>query len=855
MIWYLLSFASHLYRTVSIAFQWRAYDFKESENEDLSEKYGSFYPSKRTSNASIKFDGSKKMRLGRTMSLSGGVDGTGQCIAVLTSGGDSQGMNAAIRATIRMGIYAGAEMYAVHWGYQGLVDGGDNIKKVCWEDVSGILNKGGTVIGTARCQDFRDRKGRKKAALNLVQRKISNLVVIGGDGSLTGADIFRKEWPSLIQELLAEGSITETDSEMCPYLSIVGMVGSIDNDFCGTDMTIGADTALHRILENVDAISTTAESHQRAFILEVMGRNCGYLALVAGISSGADWIFIPEWPPEDGWESELCENLKKMRSRGRLLTIIIISEGAQDIHGNPITANKVKELLTNSLKLDTRVTILGHVQRGGRPSAFDRILASRLGCEAALSIIEANVASEPMVMCLEGSQIIARPLHQCVEWCNEIKAAYNEKNFKKVVELRGSSFQTSLEMYTILKHASFPTESKQGYTLGVINVGAPAGGMNAAVRSFVRTALYHGHTVLGITNGFDGLLENSVHTMTWSEVDKWTEIGGCMLGVTRTLPDNDLEKIHRRLKEHHIDGLFIVGGFEAFVSLIQLTEARSSYSAFRIPMVLVPATMSNNVPGTWFSLGADTTLNVIVECCDKIRQSAGSTARSVFIVETMGGKCGYLPTMAAIAAGADSAYIFEECLTLEELKRNIDHLKNKFTNSGLRRGLVLRSEHCNSNYTTDFITRLYSEEGKKLFVVRSNVLGHIQQGGSPSTFDRLYGTRYGVKALHFLLQKIEEAKDEYGLVNATSSDSSCVLGHIKNHSQFTPVLDLKDKADFKNRLPKHYWWKRTRPLLKVLAQYKVMFAREVESHADEISIKNYIDEVEVEAFVDDMKMP
>ncbi|NXF92217.1 PFKAM protein, partial [Eubucco bourcierii] len=171
------------------------------------------------------------------------------------------------------------------------------------------LPQGGTVIGSARCQDFRTREGRLKAARNLVKRRITNLCVIGGDGSLTGADTFRAEWSSLLAELLQAGGITAEEAKLSSYLNIVGMVGSIDNDFCGTDMTIGTDSALHRIMEIVDAITTTAQSHQRTFVLEVMGRHCGYLALITALACGADWVFIPESPPEDDWEDHLCRRL------------------------------------------------------------------------------------------------------------------------------------------------------------------------------------------------------------------------------------------------------------------------------------------------------------------------------------------------------------------------------------------------------------------------------------------------------------------------------------------------------------------------------------------------------------------
>ncbi|MFN2195238.1 MAG: 6-phosphofructokinase, partial [Anaerolineales bacterium] len=196
---------------------------------------------------------------------------TANKIAVLTSGGDASGMNAAVRSVVRTALAKNIEAYAIYEGYQGLVDGGDRIRKMNWGDVGGILQRGGTVIGSARCQDFRTRDGRRQAAKNLIQQGINYLVVIGGDGSLTGANIFRQEWPELVQELSDRGEISPQQAEAHPYLFIAGLVGSIDNDMFGTDMTIGADTALHRITEAVDAISSTAASHQRTFVVKVMG--------------------------------------------------------------------------------------------------------------------------------------------------------------------------------------------------------------------------------------------------------------------------------------------------------------------------------------------------------------------------------------------------------------------------------------------------------------------------------------------------------------------------------------------------------------------------------------------------------
>lgn len=233
-------------------------------------------------------------------------------IGILTSGGDAPGMNAAIRAITRTAILSNCEPYAIHEGYEGLIQGGPMIHPLHWEDVRGYLAKGGTLIGSARCSEFRERAGRLLAAKNMVSFGIDALIVCGGDGSLTGADLFRSEWPGLLQELVETGVLSE--DQVAPYqtLNIVGLLGSIDNDFSGTDATIGCYSALTRICESIDDVFDTASSHRRGFVIEVMGRHCGWLALMAAIATGADWLFIPERPPRDGWENDMCSIIMKV---------------------------------------------------------------------------------------------------------------------------------------------------------------------------------------------------------------------------------------------------------------------------------------------------------------------------------------------------------------------------------------------------------------------------------------------------------------------------------------------------------------------------------------------------------------
>uniref|UniRef100_UPI003AABC4E2 ATP-dependent 6-phosphofructokinase, platelet type isoform X3 n=1 Tax=Centroberyx gerrardi TaxID=166262 RepID=UPI003AABC4E2 len=708
------------------------------------------------------------------------LSGAGKAIAVLTSGGDAQGMNAAVRAVVRMGIYVGAKVYFIREGYQGMVDGGDNIKEASWESVSSMLQVGGTVIGSARCKEFRSHEGRRKAAHNLVQRGITNLCVIGGDGSLTGANLFREEWSGLLGELVQEGLIDADAAQRYSALHIVGMVGSIDNDFCGTDMTIGTDSALHRIIEVVDAIMTTAQSHQRTFVLEVMGRHCGYLALVSALACGADWVLIPEMPPEDGWEDKMCQKLSATRSRGTRLNIIIVAEGAIDRHGKPITSSIVKDLVVKCLGFDTRVTILGHVQRGGTPSAFDRILTQ------------------------------------------EVQKAMDEKKFEDAVKLRGRSFENNLRTYKLLAHRKPESElPSSNFNVAVLNVGAPAAGMNAAVRSAVRVGISEGHKMFAVNDGFEGFYKGQIKEIKWADVGGWTGQGGSLLGTKRTLPAKHVDKIAEQMRQHNINALLVIGGFEAYLSLLELLTARGKYDEFCVPMVMVPATVSNNVPGSDLSIGADTALNAITTTCDRIKQSASGTKRRVFIIETMGGYCGYLASVGGLAAGADAAYIYEEPFDIRDLQANVEHLTEKMKTS-IQRGLVLRNENSNENYTTDFIYQLYSEEGKGVFDCRKNVLGHMQQGGAPSPFDRNFGTKISAKAMQWVSKKLVETFRQ-GRVFANTEDSCCLLGMRRRALVFQPVVQLKEETDFVHRIPKEQWWLKLRPLMKILAKYKTSY--------------------------------
>ncbi len=304
----------------------------------------------------------------------------------------------------------------------------------------------------------------------------------------------------------------------------------------------------------------------------------------------------------------------------------------------------ILKVIENRLKIDTRVTILGHVQRGGTTSAYDRVLAARLGSEAVLALMMAKPESAPVVMGINGNQTCYIPLIESVERTQIVSQTIQQKNFRSAIILRGSSFGRNLETYIRMsKLEPKLTCTASNYTLAVLNIGAPACGVNSAIRSFVRHGVSRGCRILGIQDGFEGLVKNQVKQLKWKDVYGWTGTGGSNLGCQRVdALSVGFSQIAQKLKDLAIDGLFLIGGFEAFSSLLQLTEQREVHKEFCIPMICLPATISNNVPGTDFSIGCDTALNEIVSICDTIKQSAMGSKRRVFLIETMGGYCGYL---------------------------------------------------------------------------------------------------------------------------------------------------------------------------------------------------------------------
>jgi len=732
-------------------------------------------------------------------------------IAVLTSGGDAQGMNAAVRSVVRVALDHGAEVFAIYEGYQGMVEGGERIRKMDWNSVGGILQMGGTVIGTARSAEFMTREGRLEAAHNLIQNEIDGLIVVGGDGSLTGAGVLREEWPSLVSELVDSGRITSEMREKHPNLAIVGLVGSIDNDFHGTDMTIGTDSALHRITEAIDAITSTAASHQRTFVVKVMGRNCGYLALMSALATGADWVLIPESPPDvDNWQKVMALRLRAGRVAGRRDSIVVLAEGAHDRDGNYIGSTDVQKALEEHLGEEVRITVLGHVQRGGRPSAFDRTLATLMGYEAVKTLLSAQPEDEPVLIGIKNNRMTRLPLADCIEKTRAVPEAIAAKDYELAMNLRSSSFTDAFNTLKIMVRAlPHPLEEgKKRFRIAVLNAGAPAPGMSIASRVAIRLGIDQGHIMLGVRNGFVGLARNEIDEMNWMSVTGWASSGGSLLGTNRRAPEgSDLYAIARVIEDQHIDALLVIGGWTAYEAVNTLLVNRKNYPAFNLPVVCLPASINNNLPGSEFSIGADTALNSIADAVDKIKQSAVATRRC-FVVEVMGHYCGYLALMGGLGSGAERVYLNEEGVTLHDLQADVEALTEGFL-SGKRLGLMIRNEFANPVYTTQFMCALFEEEGRDVFDVRPAILGHLQQGGDPSPFDRIQATRLARLCLEFLVQECERSSKEIAFIGLQN-------GKIRFHD----MRDFERMVDMDCQRPRDQWWLELRPIARLLAQHE-----------------------------------
>lgn len=696
-------------------------------------------------------------------------------LAVLTSGGDAPGMNPALRGVVREALHRGAEVVGVSEGYAGLVTGGDHLRPLRSRDVSRILARGGTVLGTARSAAFRTLDGRRRAVARLVSAGLDRLVVIGGDGSLTGAGVLVSEWSSHLSALVEAGELDPAVAEAHPHLHLVGLAGSIDNDLVGTDRTIGFDTALHRIVDAVDALSSTARSHQRSFVVEVMGRRCGHLALAAAVCTDADVVLLPEAPPTD-WRTTVTEALKRGRERGRRRSLVLLAEGATDRDGTPIAPREVRAHIEATLQVDTRITVLGHVQRGGAPSALDRVVSGRLGARAAELALGPDPS--PVLVGTDGRELVVRPLLDCLDATTSVGAAIDARAFDQALAARGPEFADLLRVHRSLDAPHPPAERR----LLVAHVGAPAPGMNAALATLARLGPTRGRTVLAAHEGLRGLSEGRVHPLDDDTVEGIVGEGSTVIGTNRWLPEGPEERegVRRILDAERVDEIVLIGGFEAL-------EAARRLADLGRPVAVVPATISNNVPGTDRSVGADTAVNVICHAVDGLALSAIGARDRVFFVEVMGRRCGWLAETAGAGSGAELVYTHEEGVDLERVRTDVRRLRSEF-DAGRTVGIALVADGVPTPWDTATLARVFASESDGRFDTRVCMLGHTQQGGRPAPADRLAGALLADGALAWL--------------TASAPGKAAVVGLRGGLATAHPLHEVLDAADPTHRRPR-----------------------------------------------------
>ncbi len=681
-------------------------------------------------------------------------------IGVLTGGGDCPGLNAAIRAVARRAAQNDYETVGIRNGWAGLLGDGD-FMPLDPKTVAGIMQIGGTILGAGRTNPFRRDPEvdeaiarlkssecdallpaierleeyqtayvdqHKEAVLrNMAAQHIDALVVIGGKDTLLVAQRF---------------------SELGVRLTAVPK--TMDNDLPETDYCIGFNSAITRVTDALDNLHTTATAHNRVIVVEVMGRETGWVALMAGLAGGADYIIVPEVPTDI---QNVCQHLMERHDRGKRFSIVVVSEGAdcpgvtcaepgaRDAFGHPrldtrgIGAAVAREIERRT-RFETRHVVLGHLHRGGPPTVFDRVLATRLGV-AAVDLLRNGETGKIAVLC--DNRVKAVPLNLVAG-----KTRPAERYFYDLAEI-----------FFGLRKA--PTESRVR-RIGVLTGGGDCPGLNAAIRAATRRAFEHGWQVLGIKNGWAGLMDGGEsELLTPASISGILHQGGTFLGTSRTNPAKnplDMEEVLRNVVRLELDALVAIGGDDTLGVATRLHQRG-------VPVVGVPKTMDNDIAETDYCIGFDSAVTTVSEALDKLHTTAMSHHRAL-VVEVMGRDAGWVAVYGGLAGGADYILAPEVPCRLADV---CEHLQERVAR-GKSSSIIVVSEGAH-------ITDMTEEEdlggvdafghvrldkrglGEKVakaiearihMETRNVVLGHLQRGGSPTVFDRVLATRTGVAA-------------------------------------------------------------------------------------------------------------
>jgi len=681
-------------------------------------------------------------------------------IGVLTGGGDCPGLNAAIRAIVRRAVQYNYEVVGIKNGWAGLM-GEAELVPLTARSVAGILPLGGTILGTSRTNPFQRDPQVDVALENLQHGKNGAPPLIEQLETYQTAYVQRHTQQVLdnIQRhgldalIVLGGKDTLGVAEQFHRLGVpvVGLPKTMDNDLPETDYCIGFDSAVTRLMDALDDLHTTAMAHHRVIVVEAMGRDTGWVALEGGLAGGADYIVIPEVPCSI---ADVCARLQARHASGRTFSIVVVSEKAslndvpvrtvdlKDAFGHVRLDRRglgtaVAEEIERRTGFETRTVVLGHLHRGGSPTVFDRVLATRLGV-AAVDLVKNGDFGQIAVF--KANRIVPVPL----------------------ADVAGKTRPADPELYDLASvffgMRRRPTTSPIK-RLGVLTGGGDCPGLNAAIRAVARRAFEYGFEVLGIKNGWAGLLgQGETEILTPQSVSGILHTGGTILGTSRTNPMKKpelMEQVRQNIQKLGLDALVAIGGDDTLSVATRLHQ-------MGVPVVGVPKTMDNDIQDTDYTIGFDSAVTTVMEALDKLHTTASSHHRAM-VVEVMGRDAGWVAVFGGLAGGADYILIPEAPARIADI---CAHLKQRAERGNVSSIVVISegakitdmAEEADLGPTDAFgHVRLDRRElGESVAKAiergtgiesRTVVLGHLQRGGSPSVFDRLLATRVGVAAV------------------------------------------------------------------------------------------------------------
>lgn len=654
----------------------------------------------------------------------------------------------------------------------------------------------------------KNRKNRKEGSEEQTATDASR-----GYSDFYGKPECYKEHPNIYRDLnttedasscdLIESEVFDSfgDDDVDQYLydlKVVGIPATIDNDLYGTSTSLGENTAIHRVVEAIDHLMSTMKSHSRAFVIEVMGRRCGWIALMSALAGAADYVLLPEAPAD--WRAEMVGNLRIARKHGKTGVFVIIAEGAVEPDGARIRASEVvKEI--DGAGIDVRLLRLGHIQRGGPTSAQDRIYGTLLGVKA-VEIMLSPMKEAVMISSFKDG-FMEMDLREVIEQNKTVKALQQSLRFDEVLAHRSKLFQqanayfrrvmTRVNSIEELRHRCKDPREKDCAVcmemdrqpkrrIGVLQSGKRSSGMNTALNAVVQYALAAGVEAYYIPNGFEGLLGNQVIKASLYEFSGDANNGGSVIGLG-TKRQIDPAMIQEKIEKFGLDSLIVIGDSHA---LLVVEKIRG------VNVVFIPASSSNNMPGIDMSIGADTALNAILKLSDVSKLNSFACKNNVFVVEIGGDSCGYLSLMGGIAAGAFEVFIPERKYLIGHLSETAQRLRVRFREKS-RRGIVLfRNERTFCSMSTGSFCKALKTDSEDLFDTDFSVLGQLEEGSNPSPVDRINASMLGFKAVDMCLENCGVG----------------VVGFREDAIEFTAIEDvLRDFDRELNRARNPLWLK------------------------------------------------